>query len=276
VRAIDERDDCVEVETSAGRVRAALAFDSRPAPAPAADPREVDLLQHFLGWEVEAPRPVFDPEVPTLMDFAVAQERGIHFMYVLPFSPTRALVETTYFSPAPLADEIYEADLREYLRERFDLDDVAVGFTERGSIPMTTRPAPLRQGARVVNLGLRAGLAKGSTGYAFQTIQAWSAALAHELLDNPGEPPAVPAPRPAPAVAMDRVLLDHLRRSPERAPQLLVDLFERLDPELLCRFLSDQARPLDYPRVMLATPLLEMTGAVVRSRGLWLRRAEAR
>lgn len=276
VRAIDERGDAVEVETSAGRITAPLAFDSRPPPPPPPDPDEVDLVQHFLGWEVEAPRPVFDPEVPTLMDFAVAQERGIHFMYVLPSSPTRALVETTYFTAAPLADEIYEADLRGYLRERFAVDEPTVVFAERGALPMTTRPAPLRRSARVVNLGLRAGMAKGSTGYAFQTIQAWSAALAQELLDRPGAPPAVPAPRPAPAVAMDRVLLDHLRRAPERAPNLLVDLFERLDPELMCRFLSDQARPLDYPRVMLATPLLEMTGAVVRSRGLWLRRAEAR
>lgn len=276
VRSIIDRGDEVEVTTSAGPVRAALAFDARPAPPPVGGADEVDLLQHFLGWEVTAPRAAFDPDTPTLMDFAVSQERGIHFMYVLPYSPTRALVETTYFSPATLPDAVYEADLREYLRARHGQTDVAIEWVERGAIPMTTRPAALRQSPRVVNIGVRGGLAKGSTGYAFQAIQGASAALARELLDRPGEPPSVAAPRPAPAVAMDRVLLSHLQRSPGRAPQLMVDLFERLPPDLLCRFLSDQARPLDYPRVMLATPLLEMTGAVVRSRALWLRATEAR
>lgn len=72
---------------------------------------------------------------------------------------------------------------------------------------------------------------------------------------------------------MDRVLLAHLQRTPSRGPPLLVDLFDKLPPDLLCRFLSDRAGPLDYPRVMLATPMAEMTAAVVRSRALWLRAA---
>ena len=275
VQEIVEDGEAVVVETSAGPVRAGLAFDSRP-PAPVSGGAEVDLLQHFVGWEVEAPRAVFDPEVPVLMDFAVSQARGMHFFYVLPFAPTRALVEATYISPEALPAEIYEADLRGYLERRYGLDAPAVQFVERGAIPMTTRPATPRRSPRIVHLGLRGGLAKGSTGYAFQAIQAHAAGLARELLDRPGAPPRVPAVRPAAAEAMDRVLLSHLQRSPERGPQIFVDLFERLPAELMCRFLSDEARPLDYPRVMLATPLLEMTGAVLRSRALWMRTREAR
>src|SRR5690606_32000410 len=95
VRAIHERGEHVEVSTSEGTIHAPLAFDSRPLPPASPSADEVDLLQHFVGWEVEAEGPVFDPETPVLMDFAVEQARGIHFMYVLPFSPTRALVETT-------------------------------------------------------------------------------------------------------------------------------------------------------------------------------------
>lgn len=272
-RAIHERGEGVEVVTDDGVVSGALAFDARPAPAPEPDAEEVDLLQHFVGWEVEAEAAVFDPTTATLMDFTVDQSRGIHFMYVLPFAPTRALVETTYFSPAALPDAVYEDDLRGYLRARFGLSAPAVRWREQGTILMTTRPASPRQSPRVVNLGLRGGLAKGSTGYAFAAIQRFSAALARELLARPGAPPTVPAPRPAPAVAMDRVLLAHLQRTPSRGPPLFVDLFERLPADLMCRFLSDRAGPLDYPRVMLASPMAEMTAAVVRSRALWLRAA---
>lgn len=273
VVAVEEGADAAAVTTSAGRLRARVVFDSRPGEPVRgeAGAEEVDLLQHFVGWEVEAPRAVFDAETPVLMDFAVSQARGLHFLYVLPFSATRALVETTYITPATLPDAVYEADLREYLALRFGLAEPALGFVERGAIPMTTRPVVPRAGPRVIHLGLRGGLAKGSTGYAFQAIQGFSAALARELLDRPGVPPTPPRPRPPAAEAMDRVLLSHLRRTPDRGPQIFVDLFEKLPADLMCRFLSDAARPLDYPRVMLASPLAEMTGAVLRSRALWLR-----
>lgn len=276
VEELHARGDEVVAETSAGRVRASLAFDSRPAPQGPGGDDEVELLQHFRGWEVEAGRPVFDPETPVLMDFAVPQENGLHFLYVLPFTSTRALVESTYISPAPLPEQVYAADIRAYLERRHGLRDPEIVFEERGEIAMTTRPFAPRQAPRIVNLGLRGGLAKASTGYAFQAIQEFSAALAGALLDRPGAPPEPPAPRPEAAVAMDRVMLAYLRRRPERGPGLFVDLFERLPPELLCRFLTDHARPLDYPRVMLSTPLGEMTGEVVRSRALWLRPAAAR
>lgn len=270
VESIAEGGEGVLVTTSGGSVRARLAFDSRPGPT-ARGGGEVDLLQHFVGWEVSAPRPTFDPETPTLMDFAVSQARGLHFMYVLPFTPTRALVETTYISAQVLPDEVYAADLREYLEQRLGVATPTIEFVERGAIPMTTRSAAPRMGARVISLGLRAGLAKGSTGYAFQAIQAFSAALAGELLARPDAIPAPPRPRSRAAEAMDRVLLSHLHREPERGPEIFVDLFEKLPADLMCRFLSDAARPLDYPRVMLASPLLEMSGAVLRSRSLWLR-----
>lgn len=274
VLAIAERGDEVEVTTSTGTLRTPLLCDSRPpAPTRPKAGEEVDLLQHFVGWEVEAPRAVFDPETAVLMDFAVIQARGLHFMYVLPFSPTRALVESTYISPVPLAGNCYEDDLRDYLRRRYVLaaDEVAVTRCEQGAIPMTTRPAQTRRGPRVIHLGIRGGLARGATGYAFQAIQRFSAALAAELLARPGAPPRLPAPYSAAAVAMDRVLLAHLQREPSRGPPLLFGLFEKVPPEVLCRFLSDHAGPLDYPRVMLATPMAEMTAAVLRSRRLWLR-----
>ena len=68
-------------------------FDTRPPRAPAGA-----MLQHFAGLEVEVDRPVFDPTTAVLMDFRVDQSHGMHFMYVLPFSPTRALLESTMFS----------------------------------------------------------------------------------------------------------------------------------------------------------------------------------
>lgn len=268
----------VEVTTSAGSLVAAMVFDSRPALEPdghasATGVDEVELLQHFVGWEVEAERDCFDPEVVEMMDFSGSQARGLHFMYVLPFSRRRALVEATYISPSPLAPAQYEADIREYLARKHGLAAFTMLFSEAGRIPMSTRPMSTRPSPRVVNIGLRGGLAKASTGYAFQAIQSFSAALAARIVASSGAPVEPPAPRPAAAVVMDRVFLSYLDHHPGRAPALFVDLFEKLPPALLCRFLTDTGSPLDSLRVMASTPLGQMTAELLRSRARWLRSA---
>ncbi len=273
--AVDDQGSAVEVATTQGSLRASVVFDTRPPPSQPLASRvdEVDLIQHFVGWEVEAPRPCFDPEVVELMDFAVDQTAGLHFLYVLPQTSTRALVETTYMSPSTLPAAHYDADLRGYLGERYGLAEFAVTFTESGQIPMSTRPARLQSSPRVVQLGLRGGAAKPSTGYAFAAIQRQAAVLAERFVAAPGRPVAPVAPRPATSVAMDRVFLSVLARHPARAPALFVDLFESLPPALLCRFLCDRASAVDSLRVMASTPLATMTAEVLRSHRRWLRPA---
>lgn len=273
---LEDRGEFVIAETSAGRIKAAVAFDSRPAAVErGTGVDEVTLLQNFVGWEVDAGRPVFDEGVVEVMDFAVSQARGLHFFYVLPFSRQRALVETTYITPAAIAEGDCEADIRGYLAARYGVREFEVVFSERGQIPMTTAPMRPRSSPRVVHLGLRGGLAKPSTGYAFAAIQEFSAALAGQIVARPGEVVMPPAPRPVAAVAMDRVFLSYIDHYPERAPALFVDLFKKLPPELLCRFLTDHAGALDNLRVMASTPLGQLTAEVVRSRARWLRRPAA-
>ncbi len=272
--AIVDRGAHVEVETSAGPLRAARVFDARPGhEAITSGVEEVELLQHFVGWEIEADRDCFDPGVVEMMDFAASQARGLYFTYVLPFSRRRALVEATYISAAPLPAAQYEADIRDYLARKHGLEGFSVLFREAGQIPMSTRPVRSLASPRVVNIGLRGGLAKASTGYAFQAIQSFSAELAARIVARPGAPIEPPPPRPAAAVAMDRVFLSYIDRHPGRAPALFVDLFEKLPPELLCRFLTDHGSPLDSLRVMASSPLGRMTAEVLRSRARWLRSA---
>ncbi len=276
VTAIEDRGDHVAVETSAGPLRAAMVFDARPeTTVEATGVDEVALIQHFVGWEVEAPTDCFDPDVVEMMDFAVSQARGLHFMYVLPFSRRRALVEATYISPAGLPRAQYEDDIRGYLDKRYRLDDFSVVFHEAGQIPMSTRPARTRSSPRVINLGLRGGLAKPSTGYAFAAIQEFSAELAKRVVLRPEGPVEPPQARNAAAVAMDRVFLSYLDHHPARGPALFADLFERLPADLMCRFLTDHGSPLDGLRVMASSPLGQMTAEVLRSRARWLRRPAA-
>jgi len=109
-----------QVHTSTGHHAAAAVFDALGPGSPLlrSVPRgSVELAQRFLGWEVELDIPVFDPAVATLMDFRGDAMGGLRFLYVLPFSRTRALVEDTSIGgravAPPLRRAALEADLRE-------------------------------------------------------------------------------------------------------------------------------------------------------------------
>ena len=97
-------------EEEAGKMNPKLTFDSRPPRA-----SRNAMLQHFLGQEIEVDRPVFDDSTAILMDFRVDQSHGMHFIYLLPFSPTRALVESTSFSTKILEEEFYIDSINQYL-----------------------------------------------------------------------------------------------------------------------------------------------------------------
>ena len=74
-------------QKSMATTESSQTFDSRPPRA-----SKNAMLQHFLGQEVEVDKPVFDSSTAILMDFRVDQSEGMHFIYLLPYSPTQAFV----------------------------------------------------------------------------------------------------------------------------------------------------------------------------------------
>lgn len=266
--ALREDHGGVHLDTDAGTIRAGIAFDSRPTPA-APTRGDITLLQHFEGWHVQTDQAAFDPGVATLMDFAVPQDHAIHFVYVLPYSPHEALVEATWFGGQVLDDQGYRRSIERYLRGQLRLDDWSVLRRERGVIPMSTIDTAARVGRRIYRIGLGGGMAKPSTGYAFLAIQRYSVAMAERLAEEAlPEPPEL---RPWRARTLDAIFLSYLARHQERAPDTFANLFDRVDPALLVRFLGDQASPLECLRVMRALPTVPFTLETARARRLWLR-----
>ena len=106
----DMNDVKIISEDEAAQKRPKLTFDSRPPRA-----SRNAMLQHFLGQEVIVDKPVFDDSTAILMDFRVEQSHGMHFIYLLPFSPTQALVESTLFSTKVLEEEFYIDSINQYL-----------------------------------------------------------------------------------------------------------------------------------------------------------------
>lgn len=252
--ALGDLGEVAVAQTTVGTLLAAHAFDGRP---PARPPGA--LRQRFLGQEVRTARPAFDPGVVTLMDFlpggGAGTPPGVHFMYVLPWSSTEALVEDTWFvaGEAPLPD--HRDAVAAYLRERHGASGFDVLREESGDIPLHAVPDPAA-GPRVFAMGTAGGAVKPSSGYAFLAVQRWADRVAADLAA--GRPPRAVPHRGALSAWMDAVFLERLRRHPRGAAEVFERLFARCPPEALARFLGDVPRPADVLRVALALPKAPM------------------
>lgn len=180
--------------------------------------------QKFVGWEIEVEDNCGLPTSPLLMDATVDQIDGYRFVYVLPFSPTRFLVEDTYFSRSRSLDlTAVRARIDGYLRMRGVRKHTLVR-EEAGVLPM---PWARRPGDDALAIGYRGGFFHPGTGYSLPRAMLVADALARAAK-------AVPADRLAGAATQT---LDGLRASfatDDRFARLLNRLaFRWVPPERL-------------------------------------------
>ncbi len=264
VEALEERSGGAVARVGGEAFTGRWAFNSIPRRAPA-PPGYVAWLQHFKGWVIRAAEPVFDAEAATFMDFRVEQGAHVRFVYVLPYDARRALVEDTYFSPAPLPQHAYDEGLRRYIGERLGLSSYAIEHIEHGVIPMTDAPFPRRPSPHIMNIGTAGGMTKASTGYTFQRIQRQSRRVAASLAAT-GQPFYAEARLSRHAV-LDSILLHALDAGRVRGRAFFESLFRRNSPQRVLRFLDEESTlaedlalmaTVDIPAFLVAT--LEVAG----------------
>ncbi|MBL7796981.1 MAG: hypothetical protein JNJ90_10795 [Saprospiraceae bacterium] len=215
--------------------------------------KKVFLLQHFKGWIIETPTPAFDPGKVTFMDFRIAQQGETRFVYVLPFSETRALVEFTVFSPALLEAETYDLELRRYLHDFLKITDFDIEEEEFGVIPMTDYPFPARQEGRVMHIGTAGGFVKASSGYAFKRTQRKVRAFA-EAWERTGKPDARVFQSLWIFRVFDSIFLRVLHNRNDLGSVIFKNLFQKLPSALVLRFLDEDSSALDNLRLVSAPP----------------------
>lgn len=241
-------------ETPQGALSAAMVVDTRPL---LANTVEALLWQSFYGHEIECESPVFDHSCVELMNFSSISSERVAFSYVLPMSPTRALVEFTVFAAQPLAASALAADLDAAIQQRVQGAGFILRRSEQGILPMgQTKPATTAAetgpAASYLRAGLFAGAARPATGYAFQRIQHWAADCAGRL--TRGSRLVGQSQDPALLVWMDHMFLSVILDQPQRAPELFATMFARVDSQRLIRFLSDRGRLADYAAMIVALP----------------------
>ena len=210
------------------------------------------LLQHFKGWVIETAKPSFDATTATMMDFRVSQNMGTTFMYVMPITPTKALVEYTLFTKELLPENVYDEAIRKYIADTLKVSDYTKEHTEFGVIPMTNQQFPLQDG-RIIYMGIAGGQAKGSSGYAFQFIQKRTAQIVNALLDK-GDPFIQKTFNDKKFHLYDSVLLNVLENRKMNGDEIFASIFKKNPAQRILKFLDNESTLWEDLQIMQSVP----------------------
>lgn len=212
------------------------------------------LWQHFKGMLVEYDTPVFDAHAARLMDFNVPQMGATAFMYILPLTANKALVEYTLFSEEILKKEDYDIVLKEYLADFIkNISPNAqykVVHEELGAIPMTHHAFGNNK-APIYSIGTLSGVVKASTGYAFQFIQAQSKQIISQLEKGILVNTDMHNSRHR---FYDAVLLYILKHKKMEGKEIFSRIFKKNKAATIFKFLSNTSSFMDDFNVMRSLP----------------------
>jgi lycopene beta-cyclase len=227
------------------------------------DPRlgDIHLLQHFKGWIIETATPCFAEDRATLMDFRVHQQHGASFVYVLPLSATKALVEYTLFTAKTLKAEQYEAELKDYIQQFLSLRDFTITEEEFGVIPMTSARFHFFEKG-MYNIGIAGGQTKASTGYTFQFIQKHSQAIVDCL--NTNRPLSSLPSTPGRFHFYDTVLLQLLKEQQLSGREIFTRLFQRNRASRIFKFLDNESSLVEELQLISTLQTMPFLKAALR------------
>jgi lycopene beta-cyclase len=210
--------------------------------------------QKFLGLEVETATP-WPERLPIVMDATVPQDDGFHFVYSLPLTPTRVIVEDTYFSDGPRLDsDSVRQRLAHYLGER--VSEWRVVREESGVLPMPWQLAlPSLPDGPLVG-GYAGGWFHPATGYSFPVALRFALAVAAVPPQYARRATAALADRFHPRWWFSRMLNRLLFQlvPPDARWQVFARLYQTLPPSILARFYALEFTASDAARILIGRP----------------------
>lgn len=219
---------------------------------PLLNPNVKGMLQHFKGWVIETKTALFNPAVATFMDFRVSQQHGTTFMYVMPMSTTKALVEYTLFTPTLLQTSDYDNALKDYIATTIGTTEFTIQHEEFGIIPMTAYRFSTND-KNIIYIGTAGGKVKASSGYAFTSIQRHSQKIV-ERLQRQQHPAIAETLADKKFFFFDRILLHVLLSKKLNGDTIFGLIFKHNAPETVFRFLDNRSNLLEDLQIMRSVP----------------------
>jgi lycopene beta-cyclase len=240
----------VEVQTVDGNFSAKTVFDSRPPKFAEPKKNEAILWQTFIGHIISPKEEYAQVDCVDLMDFDIPQHGFTQFMYVLPLSNNRILVEMTRFGAEAISSIQAEPILSDYIQKRFGAYELIE--TETGTIPMSTSKIVSEHIEGVVPIGGRSGAIKPSTGYAFKKMFQASEHIAESIETHKKLSPMVMEPKRF--EFYDRLLLLILLHHPLLGKPIFSVLFKKNHVFSVFRFLEGKTTIFQDIRILMTLP----------------------
>ena len=207
------------------------------------------LWQHFSGIEIETSKDFFDEKIFNLMDFDCDQKNSVHFFYTLPFSKTKALIETTWISDlnnTSLND--YDIQLKDYIEDKLKIKNYKINYKETGAIPLF-HPNNIKR-LNQIEIGTAGGMTRLSTGYTFLNIQEQSKYI-RKNIENIKDTKIFSIERKY--EFLDNIFLKVLKKNPERMAQIFYKMFNS-SPNTVINFLSNKSNILEDISIISKMP----------------------
>ena len=207
------------------------------------------LWQHFSGIEIETSKDFFDEKIFNLMDFDCDQKNSVHFFYTLPFSKTKALIETTWISDlnnTSLND--YDIQLKDYIEDKLKIKNYKINYKETGAIPLF-HPNNIKK-LNQIEIGTAGGMTRLSTGYTFLNIQEQSKYI-RKNIENIKDTKIFSIERKY--EFLDNIFLKVLKKNPKRMAQIFYKMFNS-SPNTVINFLSNKSNILEDISIISKMP----------------------
>lgn len=229
-------------------------------------------FQKFLGLELRLASP-HQQRLPVIMDATVPQDNGYRFVYTLPLSDDRILIEDTYYSDdASLSMDALRTRIADYARTQgWTIAEIV--RTEHGVLPIILagdmeRYLALQTGG-APRIGLAAAFFHPTTGYslpdALRVAMLLTDHAAVGALTSAGVGALLAAH--AKAIWRERAYFRLLNRMMFRAgrPQqryTILQRFYRLDAALVQRFYAARLTWADRLRIVIGKPPVPLLSAI--------------
>ena len=208
-----------------------------------------NLWQHFCGVEIETPNDFFDDGILNLMDFDCEQRGSVHFFYTLPYSKTKALVETTWLSKMnDNSQKDYDYQIKDYIENHLNLKNYKITYKEEGAIPLFY--PSYEQEKNKINIGTAGGMTRLSTGYTFLNIQEHSKYI-RENIENISKTKKFEISKKY--QFLDDIFLRVLKENPKMMPYIFFKMFMS-SPKTVIKFLSNKSNFLEDLSIILKMP----------------------
>jgi lycopene beta-cyclase len=225
------------------------------------NPKYQNMAQPFLGFVIETGEDVFEPNEATLFDFRIEQKGECRFVYVLPISSKKALVEFTIFAKAIPERSEFESELKKYIRDVLKIENYEISEREFGVIPMSDEPHEQFPSPKTIRIGTSGGYVKASTGYSFQRTQRRLKNIV-KLLENRQK---LETKKRTWKSFMDSVLLNVLLTGKHSADDVFTHLFERNRAKDVLKFLDEDTRLAEDYGIMRSVPIVPFSKAAIET-----------